>query len=151
MILFNEYKNEYEFCKYLVNYTHNNKTVEKYVGAEGIDWWKDFEKEWEDMKINSIKEVVPNDTQKQRLKEIKDFGVAGHFANEVNQYVEAGFIDINDSIALKEFAIANQTKLLGEELAESKFESFKKDMIIQTLGQELSKVKIQMLMKGGEK
>lgn len=107
----------YEFCKYKVDYTHKNERTTKYVGAEGIDWWMAFESEWDDMTIHSMIDVVPTDEQKERFKEITEFGVKGGFASEIGQYVEFGTFPENDTAkVLTEFRLLKENKELKQAL-----------------------------------
>lgn len=133
MILFNENKNEYEFCNYKINYTHNGETVEKYVGPEGVDWWKEFEKEWDTMKINSISQVKPTKQQETRLAELKAFGIKGHFPNEVAYYVENGSVDSKNCVALKEFSLALDNKTLKTKLSVIEEQGAFRDDLIQEM------------------
>lgn len=90
MIYFDENSREYKFSKYKINYTHNDETVEKFVGAEGIDWWKSFEATWDNMKINSITEVKPNEQQIARLEDIKKLSISEGFQADISEYVDFG-------------------------------------------------------------
>lgn len=133
MILFNENKNEYEFCTYKINYTHNGETVEKYVGSEGIEWWKEFEKEWDTMKINSIIQFKPTKQQETRLEELKSFGIKGHFPNEVSYYVEKGSVDNENCVALKEFSLALENRELKTKLKVLEEQGSFRDDLIQEM------------------
>lgn len=133
MILFNENKNEYEFCTYKINYTHNGETVERYVGPEGIDWWKEFEKDWDTMKINSISQVTPTKQQEARLEELKSLGIKGYFPNEVAYYVEKGSIDNENCIALKEFSLVLENRELKTKLKVLEEQGAFRDDLIQEM------------------
>ena len=47
--------NKYHISTQLINYTHKGESTEKYIGSEGLDWWKDSETRWDDMVINEAK------------------------------------------------------------------------------------------------
>ncbi len=133
MILFNENKNEYEFCDFKINYTHNGETIEKYVGPEGIEWWKEFEKEWGTMKINSIIQFKPTKQQETRLEELKSFGIKGHFPNEVSYYVERGSVDSENCVALKEFSLVLENRELKTKLKVLEEQGSFRDDLIQEM------------------
>ena len=133
MILFNENKNEYEFCDFKINYTHNGETIEKYVGPEGIEWWKEFEKEWGTMKINSIIQFKPTKQQETRLEELKSFRIKGHFPNEVSYYVERGSVDSENCVALKEFSLVLENRELKTKLKVLEEQGSFRDDLIQEM------------------
>lgn len=69
MIYFDE---KIKLAEEQITYIHGDKTVTKPIGSEGKDWWLEFEKEWQDMKIIEIKPFVATEEQLKKFEEIKD-------------------------------------------------------------------------------
>ena len=88
MIYFDNEKQKYVLSTETIKYVHNDETVEKPIGSEGKDWWIEFEKKWEDMKIIEIKPFVPTEEQLRRFEEIKDFPEEKY--SEATYYMENG-------------------------------------------------------------
>lgn len=70
MIYFDE---KFKLAEEQITYIHRDEKVTKPIGSEGKDWWIEFEKQWEDMKIIEIKPFIPSEEQLKRFEEIKDF------------------------------------------------------------------------------
>ena len=66
------FKENFRLAEEQISYIHRDERITKPIGSEGKDWWLEFEKQWEDMKIIEIKPFVPTEEQLRRFEEIKD-------------------------------------------------------------------------------
>lgn len=98
MIYFDE---KFKLAEQQITYIHREERITKPIGAEGKDWWIEFEKKWQDMKIIEIKPFIPTEEQLKRFEEIKDFPEEKYF--EANYYMENGeFPEVEEPEVIKE-------------------------------------------------
>ena len=128
--------NEYKLPTHSITYSRTDKTVTQNVGIEGIEWWKDFEKQWKDMKIISINELQYSEEQLERLERINKLGLKDGFKDFVSAYVsDSSFPDgythplvpvqlevEKESTQLATFEMMNSMYEMNETLQEAIFE-----------------------------
>lgn len=115
MIYFKDGK--YVLCTHKISYTDASGKVTKYVGEEGLDWWREFEKAWPEMKIDKIEEVKPTEEQLARFKDIQNFNIPIGFASEASDYVEKGIYPENDKAKIfTELKLTKENEELSEKL-----------------------------------
>lgn len=66
------YDEKFKLAEQQITYIHRDERITKPIGAEGKDWWIEFEKKWQDMKIIEIKPFIPTEEQLKRFEEIKN-------------------------------------------------------------------------------
>ena len=79
--------NQWHICKEKVKYIQHGEEFEQYVGAEGHDWWVDFEEKWEHTEIIEFIPVEPTDEQLQRLEEVNSLNIPDGYGELVQNYV----------------------------------------------------------------
>lgn len=108
---------KYVLCTHKISYTDASGKVTKYVGEEGADWWREFEKAWPEIKIEKIEEVKPTVEQLERFKDIEKYAIKGGFASEVADYVEKGiYPEKDDAKVLTELKLNKENEELKEKL-----------------------------------
>lgn len=99
--------NELVLADEMVTFERNGKVYEEEVGEEGKEWWFDFEKKWENMKIINFKKIEFSEEQLLRLEEIKELELNN--CDAVGEYVETGTFPIG-SHKLKALEIEKEIK-----------------------------------------
>lgn len=79
--------NEYKLPTHSITYTRNDEGFTQNIGIEGIEWWKEFEQQWKDMKIISIDELQYTKEQLNRLEKVNELGLKDGFSGLVWDYV----------------------------------------------------------------
>ena len=82
------YDEKFKLAEEQITYIHRDEKVTKPIGSEGKDWWLEFEKKWQDMKIIEIKPFKPTEEQLKRFEVIKDLSEEKYF--DANYYMENG-------------------------------------------------------------
>ena len=74
------YKNrKWHFCNEKVKYIQHDKEITQYIGAEGHQWWLDFEEKWEHTEILEFIPVEFPLEYQDRLVEINQLNIGdGH-------------------------------------------------------------------------
>ena len=133
------YKNrKWHLCTEKVHYAQRGEEIEQYVGAEGKDWWVNFERKHEHTKIIEFVDVVATDEQLARLDEVNQLNIGDGFSAVLGGYVEDGAFpdDTNHPIVLLQLKKENEQ--LGKEISEREINE-----IIQ--GTQISDLEIQLL------
>ena len=81
------YKGQWCLCTEKVRYIQHGEEIIQYVGAEGHDWWLDFEQQWEHTEIIEFIPVEPTGEQLVRLEEVNEIGVGDGYSTIVEEYV----------------------------------------------------------------
>ena len=133
------YKNrKWHMCSEKVRYTQNGEEITQFVGAEGHDWWLDFEQKHSHTEIIEFVDVVATDEQLARLDEVNQLNIGDGFSAVLGGYVEDGAFpdDTNHPIVLLQLKKENEQQ--GKEISEREING-----IIQ--GMQISDVEIQLL------
>lgn len=84
------YKNGWNLCTEKVRYTQHEEEITQYVGAEGKQWWIDFEEKWGHTDIIEFIPVEPTQGQIDRLEEVAQLNVPEGYGGDLSDYVENG-------------------------------------------------------------
>lgn len=100
--------NQWHICKEKVKYTQHGEEFEQYVGAEGHDWWVDFEQKWEHTDIIEFIPVKHTAEQLQRLEEINSLNIPDGYGELVQNYVVSEIFPNDMNHPLRNLQIAKQ-------------------------------------------
>lgn len=104
--------NEWHLCTSKVKYKQGGISLENYVGAEGEQWWTDFENKHKDMNIVEFLDVESTDKQLSRLQEVNELGVGDGFSDTLTGYIADGVFPNEANHILKDL----ENKLLKKEI-----------------------------------
>lgn len=82
--------NKWNMCTEKIKYIQNGGEIIQFVGAEGHDWWLDFEQKHSHTEIIEFIDVVATEEQLRRLKEVNQLNIAEGFGATLSDYVENG-------------------------------------------------------------
>lgn len=134
--------NKWNITSGKVKYTRDNKQIEQYVGAEGKEWWTDFDNKWDDMEVIEFSDLVPNEIQLIRLEEINSMGLGDGFSDALGEYVMNGVFPNEIGHILKDLEYRNSNIQQGILLTEMEINE-----MVQ--GMQITDIEIQLLELGG--
>lgn len=136
------YKNKtWHLCNEKVRYIQRDEEIEQYVGAEGHDWWINFEHEHTE--IIEFMPVKPTEEQLKRLEEINRLSIPEGFGALVEDYVKEGLFPEGYNHLLGNLKLQKENKELGIQMSEREIQEISQ-------GQQISSLEIQMLeLQGG--
>lgn len=125
-------------CTEKVRYVQHGEEVTQYVGAEGHDWWIDFEQKHSHTEIIEFIDVVATDEQLARLDEVNQFNIGDGFGAVLSDYVDNGIFPegVNHPLMTLQFKKENEQQ--GIAISEREINE-----IIQ--GMQISDLEIQLL------
>ena len=115
------YKNGWRLCSEKIRYVQHGEEITQYVGAEGHDWWADFEGKWEHTEIIEFIPVEPTEEQLNRFEEINQLNIKEGFGHECSQYVEFGIFPEGFNHVLRPIQILKEQNEQDGYLVDSDF------------------------------
>lgn len=140
------YKNrKWHMCSEKVRYTQRGEEITQFVGADGKDWWLDFEQKHSHTEIIEFVDVVATNEQLARLDEVNQLNIGDGFSAVLGGYVENGSFPegVNHLLMTLQLKKENEQQSVG--ISEREINE-----IIQ--GMQISDLEIQLLelQLGGE-
>lgn len=132
---------QWRIAEYRIRYRDGEKVVEKNVGQEGIDWWRDMEKKWDDIEILGLEDIVATEEQTQRLEDVNSIGLGDGYGSIVSDYVGFNKFPEGYKHPLKDIELKKTSQAHGISLSQREIESIE-------LAMQISQLEIALIKTG---
>ena len=116
------YKNrKWHMCSEKIRYMQHGEEIEQFVGAEGHDWWIDFEQKHEHTEIIEFVDVVATNEQLARLDEVNQLNIGDGFGEMLGNYVRDGIFPDGFTHPLRNLQLQKEQELQDSYLLDLDF------------------------------
>lgn len=99
----------------------HGEEIEQFVGAEGHDWWIDFEQKHEHTEIIEFVDVVATNEQLARLDEVNQLNIGDGFGEMLGNYVRDGIFPDGFTHPLRNLQLQKEQELQDSYLLDLDF------------------------------